>query len=592
MLNYLHDFSFVLDRDWSKLPSVLLLVLFSASLDLIGISLVVPLVASLDPHNVVLLRRHLPATLDALVGRLDARQLFGLLGGIIIVVFAAKAVAAYTVQRRITAFAEDRRTHLAERLLSAYLASPLEFHLRADAARMQNAATLLVRTFADSVLSASLRMFADGFMTLSIVALLAVAQPLAVALLVLIMAAVAYGYARLLRRAADRRARRLWSASDASLKIFRQSMGSIKETVVLGVESYFVRRFSEYARIEGNNRAVLSAIQILPRFVIELALVSFLVLFTAIAFATGHSPQELLPVLGMFAFAGLRLLPATNSLMSNWSSVRNNFEVLTRLAAELRETAISPLQPDRNDIEPLMLGEIRFDKVSYLYPATTTAAINELDIILRPGEALGVVGRSGAGKTTLADLLLGLLQPTSGQITMSGQSIALLGRRWRNVLAYIPQDVYLIDSSLRSNIAFGMSDEEIDESRLREACAIAQLDQLLSELPEGIETRLGERGVRLSGGQRQRVAIARALYHKRQLIVMDEATAALDYDTEREVISNIQGLQGRCTLLIIAHRLSTLEACNRVIKLERGRLTESGSYAQVVLQGVQDASLS
>jgi ATP-binding cassette, subfamily B, bacterial PglK len=227
---------------------------------------------------------------------------------------------------------------------------------------------------------------------------------------------------------------------------------------------------------------------------------------------------------------------------------------------------------------------IVLDQVNYAYPSTSEVVLKNLSLSIQKGQAIALIGRSGAGKTTLVDIILGLLTPTQGDIQVDGESIYNDLRAWQNSIGYIPQSIFLMDDTLARNIAFGVPDRLIDYGRLDQAIQAAQLTELVADLPEGMETVLGERGVRLSGGQRQRVGIARALYHEREILVLDEATAALDNETEKLVNDAIKSLSGTKTLIIIAHRLTTIEHCDRVYLLEKGRVVKSGSYAEVVTE--------
>jgi ABC-type multidrug transport system fused ATPase/permease subunit len=226
--------------------------------------------------------------------------------------------------------------------------------------------------------------------------------------------------------------------------------------------------------------------------------------------------------------------------------------------------------------------ELVIDNVFYRYPNTTMDSLQGINLRVKKGESVAFIGKSGAGKTTLVDVILGLLEATSGDIRVDGQSIYQNLRAWQNNLGYIPQSIFLTDESLKQNIAFGVPVAAIDDARIQKAIVAAQLTDLVAQLPQGLDTPVGERGVRLSGGQRQRVGIARALYHERDVLVLDEATSALDTDTEKLVTEAIASLSGSKTLFIIAHRLSTVEKCDRLYLLDQGKIVKSGTYAEVV----------
>ncbi|MFZ9369911.1 MAG: ABC transporter ATP-binding protein, partial [Ilumatobacteraceae bacterium] len=226
--------------------------------------------------------------------------------------------------------------------------------------------------------------------------------------------------------------------------------------------------------------------------------------------------------------------------------------------------------------------QLELKDVSFKYPTAATPSLQNVSLVVNRGEAVGFVGPSGAGKSTLVDVILGLFAPTSGVVSVDGSDVHQNLRNWQNQIGYVPQAIYLTDDTLRRNVAFGLNDENIDDDLVREAIRLAQLHEFVTTLPDGLETVVGERGVRLSGGQRQRIGIARALYHKPSVLVLDEATSSLDTPTEHGVMQAVQALQGSKTVIIVAHRLSTVEYCDRLYRIEDSRITEEGTFAEVV----------
>ncbi|MGA9377411.1 MAG: ATP-binding cassette domain-containing protein, partial [Phormidium sp.] len=313
--------------------------------------------------------------------------------------------------------------------------------------------------------------------------------------------------------------------------------------------------------------------------------------------------QNLVSVLGIFAIASIRLLPSASQLMSNMGVLRNFKPTLDRLYLDLKEIekpeAVNYLkisqgvipskgvkferQQSIKTIAMPFTEEIVLNKVNYAYPEVASNSLTDISLIVKKGESIGLIGKSGAGKTTLVDVFLGLLIPQSGDIQVDSLSVYGSLRSWQNLIGYIPQSIFLTDDTIERNIAFGVQDHQIDQQRLDEAIKSAQLSELIAQLPEGRQTMVGEHGVRLSGGQRQRIGIARALYHEREILVLDEATSALDNETENLISQAIQDLSGTKTMIIIAHRLTTLEHCDRIYEMEKGRIVKSGSYQEVVL---------
>ena len=317
---------------------------------------------------------------------------------------------------------------------------------------------------------------------------------------------------------------------------------------------------------------------------VETAFLCVMLLVVLLVTLTLGPGADVVSLLGLFAYATFRLVPSANRITLYLSSARTGHAFVPHLYDDFVTTVF---QPDPGSSAPVdgpitFADAIVFNRVSYVYQARREHAFWEMDLTIRRGESVGIVGRTGAGKSTLADLLLGLLHPTSGRITVDGRDIGTGLRAWQSLIGYVPQEFFLIDDTLRRNIAFGLDEHEIDEGKVINAARLAQLDELVTSLPQGLETRVGERGVRLSGGQRQRVTIARALYREPQVLVFDEATAALDTPSEQEIVRAIEALHRTKTMIVIAHRLSTVHRCDRIVLMDAGRVTGVGSFQQLL----------
>jgi ABC-type multidrug transport system fused ATPase/permease subunit len=324
---------------------------------------------------------------------------------------------------------------------------------------------------------------------------------------------------------------------------------------------------------------------------------SFLIGFTFLFITLNRNEmQNLTGILGIFALALVRLMPAIANLISGINVIRSNTYSLDRLFFDLKELEKEKLindfgsasdshnlLPNQNQQPFQFLEKVILDRLIFQYPNTTKNVLQDISLSIRKGESIGLIGKSGAGKTTLIDVLLGLLIPQFGDIKVDGISVYSNLRAWQNMLGYVPQSIFLIDDTLERNIAFGVPDHLIDQNKLKTAIDMAQLSEVVEQLPDGVKTIVGERGVLLSGGQRQRVGIARVLYHEREILVFDEATAALDTETEHLITEATKALAGSKTIIIIAHRLSTIEHCDCIYQLEQGRIVKSGSYQEVIV---------
>jgi ATP-binding cassette, subfamily B, bacterial PglK len=319
----------------------------------------------------------------------------------------------------------------------------------------------------------------------------------------------------------------------------------------------------------------------LPQIIIESALLGFILAFFAFTIVQGSSAQGTLSTLGLFAYAGLRLQPSLQRIILGLNSLKYSATPLADLHADLQ--LISGQQREEQRVDPLPFRqELCLEQVEFAYERADRPALRGLDLTVRRGEQIGICGPTGGGKTTLVDVMTGLLEPTGGRVTVDGQDLRQHAQAWQRNLGIVPQMVFLTDDTLRRNIALGVPDEDIDDEAVREAIELAQLDEFVASLSSGLETKVGERGVRVSGGQRQRIAIARALYVRPSVLVFDEGTSALDNATEALLMASIERLRGHHTIILIAHRLTTVRHCDRVVFLEAGAVSGLGTYDALI----------
>ena len=347
----------------------------------------------------------------------------------------------------------------------------------------------------------------------------------------------------------------------------QEGLGGVKDVKLLGREADFIANYSLHnlnASLVERKQIALSHI---PRLWLETIGVIGLTSLAIIALQHSDTPATVIPTIGLFATAAFRILPSTNRVLNSLQSLRYADVIvnliLKELATDIKEKKLEPQTISFNN-------QIELRNVSYIYPNAKNLSISDICLSITKGECIGLVGVSGSGKSTLVDLILGLLTPTSGKIFVDDVDISKGMRSWQDKIGYVQQSIFLSDDTLKRNIAFGLKDEDINEGLIKQAINAAQLDQFLETLPNGVNTFVGERGIRLSGGQRQRIGIARALYHNPPVLVFDEATSALDNETEVLVMDAIRALRGTRTIIIVAHRLSTIEHCDKVYRLENG----------------------
>ena len=359
------------------------------------------------------------------------------------------------------------------------------------------------------------------------------------------------------------------------IKHMQQALGSVKDIKLMGREREFLARYADHNRRAANAAEKQTTLSQLPKLWLELLAVSGLALLVSTMVLQGQDMVSILPTLAVFGAAAFRMLPSVNRLVNSAQSMRFSSTVIDSLYGELQLPAPELVARGEAPASEFQ-NEIRVTNVSFTYAGANRPALSNLSFSVAKGESIGLIGPSGSGKSTAIDVFLGLLTPASGSVSVDGVDIQEDLRRWQNQIGYVPQAIYLADESLLRNVAFGIASERIDAEAVDRAIRAAQLEEFVAGLPNGLDTVVGERGVRLSGGQRQRIGIARALYHDPAVLVLDEATSALDSATERGVMAAVEALHGSKTILIVAHRLSTVENCDRILQLHEGRLVAEG----------------
>ncbi|MCS3826208.1 ATP-binding cassette subfamily C protein [Salinibacter ruber] len=478
-----------------------------------------------------------------------------------------------------------RNHSLSRRLLRSYLYRPYEYFLTRNSSELGKNILEEVKEVTDQMLKPTLRGVAKAVVALFIVGFLVYFDPV-VALMVTVVLGAAYGAIYLVVRSQlDERGEARVEANTKRYQFVGEAFGGIKEVKIQGKEEAFLNLYDDPSERYARNQALYRVIKKAPRYIIEMVAFGGIILIAVYLIAVRESLQQVIPVLGLYAFAGYRLLPALQEAFHGLASARFNIAALNKLHRDLKGLAEARSSAsggaDGTAAPPLLLEEeLALREVSYTYPDADRPAIKNLSLAIPARSMVGFVGKTGSGKTTAVDLALGLLRPQEGEITIDGTPLRANNlRRWQQTLGYVPQHIYLSDDTVARNIAFGVPRDQIDMETVREAARRAHiLDYVEQDLPNRWETVVGERGVKLSGGQRQRIGIARALYHDPSVLVFDEATSALDQSTEAGVMEAIYDLEGEQTILIISHRLSTVQRADNIFMLEEGRKVGEGSY--------------
>lgn len=552
------------------------LMFVSMIMEMLGIGLVVPALAAMTSQSPVTPSPRVNAWL-AWLGHPSRSQL--LLGGLcfLLLLYAAKAAFVLFVSWRQLRFVATLQDRVSRSLFAAYLSQPWTYHLERNSAEMIRTLNEIA-PFATTCL-VILGALAETLVVLGVMTLLIWIEPFGAITVGVMMAVATYALDRVTKRRLVQ-----WGAvgqhhSALSLKHLYQGFSGIKDVKVLGCEQSFIDQYATHRSEQVRIQSRQSFFGQIPRLWYELLAVAALCTLTALMLWQGRSTQSMIPTLGLFAAASFRLMPSVNRLAFALQSLRYGTASISTIRSELA----MPTQPFGRSGPPLSFTDrIVLEDVVFRYPTGHADALDHVSLEIPHGAAIGIVGGSGAGKSTLVDVTLGLLSPTAGRVTVDGIDIASNSRGWQDLVGYVPQAIYLCDDTIRRNVAFGIPDDRIDDVAVARALHAAQLDDFIQRLPAGVETLVGEQGIRLSGGQRQRLGIARALYHDPDVLVLDEATSALDTDTERGVMEAVNALHGTKTLVIVAHRYTTIARCDRIYSLEQGRVAKAGTYAEVI----------
>lgn len=484
------------------------------------------------------------------------------------------------VQNRFILYSQAR---YASELLHRYYRRPYPFHLHRNSAVLtRNVIEALPSVFVKEVLPA-LNIGLDILLALATLAVLLLIDPWITITVLVVTAALILGFYVAMRRVVGQWGRRALEQSARMLQWISQGLGAIKEIKVLGRENYFAERFAAEAAVHARLHWLDSSFAQLPRFVSETVVVSMVCLVLFLAFRRGLSGLEIATILGVFGVVAIRLMPCANRIIANLSVMRSASAALDLVYEDYISPDLS-LSGTGLSGRPPFQAELRLEGVTYRYSDTPHPSLHDVSMTVKRGEAIGIIGPSGAGKTTLVDLLLGLIEPAGGRILIDGADARNVREAWQRQIGYVPQDIYLCDDTLKSNVAFGVPANQIDEARVMTVLRMAQLEALVEALPAGLDTNMGERGARLSGGQKQRVGIARALYRDPDVLVLDEATSALDTEAALGITDVVSNLAGRKTLIVIAHRLSTVRRCDRLVLLRDGRISAEGSFSDLAAE--------
>ena len=559
------------------------MILTMALLDMIGVASIMPFMAVLANPELVETNAFLSAAYAA-SGRFGVttnEHFLFVLGicvfALLVTSLAFKVVTTYAQVR----FTLMREYSISKRLVESYLHQPYSWFLFRHSADLGKTILSEVGTVIEHGVTPMMNLIAHGAVASALLLLLLVVAS-KLAIIVGLTLATAYALIfRATRGLLERIGRERVIANQGRFTAVSEAFGASKEVKLGGLEQAYIQRFSDPARTFARQQAAAEVIGQLPRFALEAVAFGGMLLVVLYLMAYNDTFARALPIIALYAFAGYRLMPALQQIYRSVTQLRFIAPSLDALHTDLM--SLKPECPNQSSDTIALQEAITLKNMTYHYPGAQKAALNGISLSIPAHSTVGLVGSTGSGKTTTVDLILGLLAAQEGTLAVDGQIITEHNRRaWQRAIGYVPQQIYLADDTVAANIAFGLDAKDIDQEAVERAARIANLHEFVAnELPLQYQTTVGERGVRLSGGQRQRIGIARALYHNPQVLILDEATSALDNLTEQAVMEAVHNLGHEITIILIAHRLSTVKACDIIFLLEKGELKAQGAFDEL-----------
>jgi ATP-binding cassette, subfamily B, bacterial PglK len=585
MIPHLLRFWRLLDRsDRWRVIVTFLFVVVCAFLDMLGVALLPIMVAVLNSPE-LMVKKFDTYTKWHLLDGVEPTHLILVVSSFVGLFFLFKNVFAMWSIYRQGVFKSHLQCKIGRELLHGFLQAPYAWHLMHHSGDIQQTLQKEVSNLTILIISQVFIFVTEALVLIMVVVLLMCVSPAVTLISGTLVLTTTLLYTRYFRVKLQAIGQVQREKSVGLFRCVQQSLGGIKELKVLGRTGFFEKQYVNLSQDVARGGEFMSMVGTNVKFVLEMLAVTSLSLVVIILVALQHQLQAILPSLALFSFAAIRLMPSANRMVSSHTTLgygKGGFILLMNEIEEIRSFKDGSAEPAGSSSVPWSFNrDIVISNVSFRYPLASKDSLTNVQMTIQRGQSVAFVGESGAGKTTLVDLVLGLLEPTSGTIMVDGKNIHDFLATWQQHLGYIPQNIYISEDCVRMNVAFGIPPEQINDKQVWAALEAAQLAELVRSWPEQLDRHIGERGVRLSGGQRQRIGIARAFYHNPAILVLDEATAALDNETEREIVSVMERFRGDKTLLTIAHRLTTVRHCDKLFYMNDGQVVASGTYEQL-----------
>jgi len=569
------------------------MILVMALFDVLGVASIFPLMASLADPSIVETNPYLFYLYEFFEYE-NPNNFLIFLGGIVFCIFVFslvfKSITIY-LQLRFTAKIDYS---ISKKLFQGYLGHPYSWFLNRHSAELGKTLLSEVTTVVQGAILPITVILAQGATVIAILILLIVVNPkISIIMGIVLISAYASIFFIVNKYLAFIGKKRL-EANEQRYKAVSEGFGAIKEVKLGGLEEAFSLNFNRPAKNFASYHASSQAILQLPRYLLEAILFGGMLLLMLYLLGEEAYSKNFLPLIALYAFAGYRVMPAVQLVYSSFSQLRYHQAAFENLHKDYMSIFINEVNLE-DFSEPISFNKtIQLQDVSYAYPLAEKTALKDINMTIKCKQTIAFVGSTGSGKTTLADIILGILSPENGSLIIDEQTITEKNKRgWQKLIGYVPQNIYLADASVAENIAFGVEPSKIDYDQVKKAAMVANLDNFIEEdMPDGYKSEVGERGVRLSGGQRQRIGIARAMYHKPDILILDEATSALDNVTEHEVMDAINAVGQEITIILIAHRLSTVQSCDNLYFLQDGRIEDHGTFDELMKKNQKFKSMT
>ena len=563
---------------------LIFLMIIGMIIESAGVGLVAPVILVISDKDILVSN----SDLSLIIQRLGVNDHDTLIVAVLLLLVGAYLVKniflGFFYWKKIS-YITNLRMNLSNRLLKKYLYQPYTFHMQHNSGHLIQNVSTEVTIFTGRLLSSLLTLCTEMLVLIGLVILLFMIEPVGAFAVVMMLLGVGGAVLYFTRRHVISWGKMRQLHDGKRIQHLQQGLGGVKDVLFFNKQDYFLGEFCYHNKHSARSDRLLSILQEIPRLFFEQLAVVGVVTIVLIMMYRGQDINGVMVTLSVFVAAAFRLMPSVNRILVAIQAVRYSAPVLDKLSSDFSLKEAAGDEDGSDSKETISFNNyLSLQKVVYSYPGAKEPSLNKVDIKINKGEIVGVIGASGAGKSTLVDAILGLLDADSGKVLVDGKDVSHNLHGWQKLIGYVPQSIFLVDDTLRKNIAFGLDDDEIDDKLVWKAVKDAQLQDYVMSLPDGLDAIVGERGVRLSGGQRQRIGIARALYYDPELLVLDEATSSLDNDTESEIMKTVLSLESMKTIIIVAHRLTTVSECDLIYRLEQGTVIDSGAPETILAE--------